>query len=56
MMIVYFIIVILTPFWWFIPLLFCGKSHKIILGNYFDFMLEYEGGLFLHNTLKTYTK
>lgn len=43
---IYLILIILIPIWWFIPQLISGKSHDTILDLYFNWMYEYKDDLF----------
>lgn len=46
----YLIMVLLVPWWFWIPYLFCGVSHCYVLDKYFDYMWDFKKGLFHENT------
>jgi len=38
---IYFVMVVLIPCWWFIPIILFGKSHKEVLDNFFNYIYCY---------------
>jgi hypothetical protein len=46
MNIIYLIMILLSPLWFWIPCIFCGVSHVYVLDKYFDYMWNFKDGLF----------